>query len=123
MKTVMAIAIAVIAASASADAQQRLKPRLARVGIVQVDGQRPVLEVVANAPLAFNVLVNGRRLDVRIYGVEPGLVPVSQVIPFGRVAVIKEKRGNVLLRITPTRRQTFEVRSGARPNIIEITPR
>jgi hypothetical protein len=100
---------------------QKPAPRLARVSVVEVDGQRPVLEVVANAPLAFNVLRSGKRLEVRIYGVEAGLVPLDQLSALGRVTLRKEKRGDLLLRLTPLRGVSdFTVRTGTRPNVIEI---
>ena len=123
MKQFVIVVIVLLAAAPAAIGQQ-LKPRLARVGVVQVQGRRPVLEVVANAPLAFNVIPSGKRLDVRIYGVEAGLVPLDQMSAFGRIVLVPEaKRGNLLLRITPQGKQTFDVKAGSRPNVIEITPR
>ena len=122
MRVLVVIGV-VLVATAYLEAQQPT-PRLARVGVVEVEGQPPVLEIVANAPLAFNVLRSGRRLDIRIYGVEAGLVPLDQPSAFGRVTLRREKRGDVLLRLTPRRGATeFNVRSGSRPNVIEITSR
>ena len=117
------LTLLVLLATTSQAGAQLPEPRLARVGVVESEGRPPVLEVVANAPLAFNVLRTGRRLDVRIYGVEPGLVPLDQRSTFGRIVLVRERRGNVVLRLTPLQQTQFNVTAGVRPNVIEITPR
>ena len=109
----------VLIASTSGSLASPQSGQLASIQEVQIDGLRPRIRIIANVPLAFQIVKTEPDLEVKIYGI--GLGGVAPVFGFSAGTITLARDGdNVRLTYKAAAPGGCQVRLGKAANTVEI---